>query len=48
MARPGLEPWTLDLLRIIEGAYTDLEQRVAAGTERVGATKREQAADYIN
>lgn len=42
-----LEPWTLYLLRIIQDAYTDFEQRVAAGTQLVGATKREQAANYI-
>jgi Fic family protein len=42
-----LEPWTLYLLRIIQDAYTDFEQRVAAGTRLVGKTKREQAANYI-
>jgi len=42
-----LGAWTSYLLRIIEDAYMDFEQRVAAGTELVGATKREQAANYI-
>jgi Fic family protein len=42
-----LMPWTLYLLRTIEDAYADFELRVAAGTELVGATKREQAANYI-
>jgi Fic family protein len=42
-----LGPWTLYLLRIIEDAYADFEQRVAAGIERVGSTKREQASHYI-
>jgi Fic family protein len=42
-----LHPWTLYLLRIIEDAYADFERRVAAGTETVGATKREQARNYI-
>jgi Fic family protein len=42
-----LKPWTLYLLRTIEDAYTDFEQKVAAGTELVGKTKREKARDYI-
>ncbi len=42
-----LMPWTLYLLRTIEDAYSDFERRVAAGTELVGATKREQASNYI-
>lgn len=42
-----LEPWTVYLLRIIEDAYADFEQRVAAGTELVGSTKRDQASHYI-
>jgi Fic family protein len=42
-----LGPWISYLLRIIEDAYTDFEQRIAAGTELVGATKREQASNYI-
>jgi Fic family protein len=42
-----LEPWTLYVLRIIEDAYGDFEQRVAAGAALVGATKREQASNYI-
>jgi Fic family protein len=42
-----LMPWTSYLLRVIDDAYSDFEQRVAAGTELVGATKREQAANYI-
>jgi len=40
-------PWALYLLRIIEDAYADFEQRVAAGTALVGKTKREQARHYI-
>jgi Fic family protein len=46
-AAHDLEPWTGYLLRIIEDAYADFEQRVAAGTKLVGATKREQASNYI-
>jgi Fic family protein len=42
-----LAPWISYLLRILEDAYADFEQRVAAGTELVGATKREQASNYI-
>lgn len=42
-----LEPWTVYLLRIIQDAYGDFEQRVAAGTELIGATKRDQASNYI-
>jgi Fic family protein len=42
-----LAPWTTYLLRTIEDAYADFERRVAAGTELVGATKREQARHYI-
>lgn len=40
-------PWTLYLLKIIEDAYGDFEQRVGAGTELLGATKRDQARNYI-
>ncbi len=46
-AQHDLGPWTTYLLRIIEDAYADFEQRVAAGIERVGSTKREQASHYI-
>lgn len=42
-----LTPWSGYLLRIIEDAYSDFEQRVAAGTQLTGATKREQARNYI-
>jgi Fic family protein len=42
-----VRPWTLYLLRIIEDAYRDFEAQVAAGTELVGATKREQARNYV-
>jgi Fic family protein len=42
-----LTPWTGYLLRIIEDAYSDFEQRVAAGTRLTGSTKREQARNYI-
>lgn len=34
------------LLKVIEDAYADFEQGVAAGTTLVGATKREQARHY--
>ncbi len=46
-AAHDLDPWTLYLLRIIEDAYADFEQLVAAGTELVGGTKRDQASNYI-
>lgn len=42
-----LAPWTLYLLRVIQDAYRDFEQRVAADTQLIGATKREQARNYI-
>jgi len=42
-----LQPWTRYLLRIIQDAYTDFEARVAAGTQLIGATKKEQARNYI-
>jgi Fic family protein len=42
-----LTPWALYLLRIVEDAYVDLEQRVAADTKLIGATKREQARNYV-
>ena len=35
------------LLRILADAYEDFARRVAAGTELVGATKEEQARNYI-
>ena len=40
-------PWAAYLLRIVEDAYDDFARRVAAGTELVGATKEEQARNYI-
>jgi Fic family protein len=40
-------PWAGYLLRIIEDAYEDFRRRVAAGTELVGATKEEQARNYV-
>jgi Fic family protein len=46
-AHHNVEPWALYLLKIIEDSYADFEQRVAASTELVGATKREQARNYI-
>lgn len=46
-AEHDLTPWTSYLLRVLEDAYTDFEQRVAADTRLVGATKREQASNYI-
>ena len=46
-AEHDLAPWISYLLRVIQDAYADFEQRVAAGTELVGATKREQASNYI-
>lgn len=42
-----LAPWTTYLLRIIEDAYVDFERRVAAGAQLVGASKREQARNYV-
>jgi Fic family protein len=42
-----LRPWATYLLRIIEDVYADFEQRVAAGTKLTGATKREQARNYV-
>ncbi|HEY2768056.1 MAG TPA: Fic family protein [Solirubrobacteraceae bacterium] len=42
-----LAPWTLYLLRIIQDAYRDFEQKVAADTQLIGSTKREQARNYI-
>lgn len=42
-----LWPWIGYLLRILADAYDDFAQRVAAGTELVGATKEEQARHYI-
>lgn len=45
--RHDLTPWSQYLLRILRDAYTDFEQKVAAGTALVGATKREQARNYI-
>jgi Fic family protein len=42
-----LEPWSLYLLRTVEDAYGDFEKKVAAGTELIGRTKREQARNYI-
>ncbi len=46
-AQHDLAPWTEYLLRIIEDAYADFEQRVAAGTELIGTTKRDQARNYV-
>lgn len=45
--RHDLRPWVTYLLRIVEDAYADFERRVAAGTELVGGTKREQARNYV-
>lgn len=45
--RHDLWPWTTYLLRIVEDAYEDFERRVAAGTELIGGTKREQARQYV-
>jgi Fic family protein len=42
-----LLPWTSYLLKIVEDAYSDFEQLVAAGTELSGATKQEQARNYV-
>lgn len=42
-----LIPWTSYLLRIIEDAYGDFEQRIAADTRLIGTTKREQARNYV-
>lgn len=40
-------PWIGYLLRILADAYDDFAERVAAGTGLVGATKEEQARNYI-
>ena len=40
-------PWIGYLLRVLSDAYGDFEARVAAGTELVGASKEEQARNYI-
>jgi Fic family protein len=40
-------PWIRYLLRIIEDAYADFEQLVAAGTKLNGGTKRDQARNYV-
>jgi Fic family protein len=45
--RHDVWPWTGYLLRLLADAYDDFAQRVAAGTELVGATKEEQARNYI-
>ena len=42
-----LLPWVRYLLKIIEDAYIDFEQRVAAGTTPNGATKHDQARNYV-
>lgn len=42
-----LWPWIGCLLRVLADAYDDFALRVAAGTELVGATKEEQARNYI-
>lgn len=42
-----LLPWVRYLLRIVEDGYADFEQLVAAGTKLEGATKREQARNYV-
>ncbi len=42
-----LAPWMLYLLRILQDAYGDFERRVAADARLIGATKREQARNYI-
>lgn len=46
-AAHDLWPWIGYLLRVLADAYGDFAQRVAAGTELVGATKEEQARNYI-
>jgi Fic family protein len=45
--RHDVWPWTGYLLRVLADAYDDFARRVAAGTELVGATKEEQARNYI-
>jgi len=42
-----LLPWIRYLLQVVADAYEDFETRVAAGTALSGATKREQARNYI-
>jgi Fic family protein len=46
-AAHNLWPWTGYLLRVLADAYDDFATRVGAGTELVGATKAEQARNYI-
>ena len=46
-ARHDLLPWTRYLLGIVNEGYGDFERRIAAGTRLVGATKREQARNYV-
>jgi Fic family protein len=45
--RHDLWPWTGYLLRILEDAYTDFADRVAAGIELTGLTKEEQVRAYV-
>lgn len=40
-------PWARYLLRIIEDAYADFENLIASDIELVGATKRDQAKNYV-
>ncbi len=40
-------PWIGYLLRVLSDAYGDFEARVTAGTALVGASKEEQARNYI-
>jgi Fic family protein len=45
--RHDLWPWIGYLLRVVADAYEDFARRVAAGTELIGATKEEQARNYV-
>lgn len=45
--RHDVWPWIGYLLRVLADAYDAFEERMASGTELVGATKEEQARNYI-
>lgn len=46
-AQHDVWPWVRYLLQVIANAYDDFERRIAAGTRLIGATKHEQARNYI-
>jgi Fic family protein len=47
VTRHDVWPWAGYLLRILQDAYDDFARRIASGLELVGATKEEQARNYI-